>query len=473
MRFSPASALLTVLWLAFSGVAAAEQEQVAAGARALRDGDPAAAIAAFEAALAADGANGEAWLGLSAAAEMSGDWTRALGAARRAVALAPERVEALLAVARLLVRADRVEEALTAFRDVREVSPANAEAFLLPAIVLRDGGRADEAFALLEEGFLQAPSAAMGEQLAYMALATGQPARALEVADAALEAAPDSGDLMLAKALALAAEPSRRAGGAEWFESALSAGVSREGQARLEWARLLADLERWAEAAGQLERVTTLLPTNTEAYFRLATARRQLGNVAGAASALARYEELDAERTAAERRVRELGTALNEAQGEASANRLPAALARIEAVEGHESDARLMLLKAKILFSMNRREEALVAISRASRLAPLEVEASYLTALFAFSARRFGDSLTAVDRTLTLDPRVGEAWALRGSTLARLTRLEDAIASFERALALGYDSPQMRLDWASVLSDLGRGEESAAQLEARRKLMGG
>lgn len=168
-----------------------------------------------------------------------------------------------------------------------------------------------------------------------------------------------------------------------------------------------------------------------------------------------------------------LATALEEARREVSASRLPEALARIESVENHDSDAQLMLLKGKILFSMNRREAAFVAATRASTLSPLGVEASFLEALFAFATRRFTVSLTAVDRSLALDPLGGEAWALRGSALARMTRLEDALASFERALGLGYDSPQMRLDWAGVLSDLGRTKESEAQFEARRKLTGG
>ncbi len=465
-------ALAALLWL-LPALAAGQEDPAARGAQALAQGDWATARAAFEAAIGADGGDVTAWLGLSAVAEHDGDWMQALQAARRAAALAPERPEPHYALGRMLGRAGRLTEALAAFARTRELAPELEDAYLLPAILLRDADRGAEALALLEGGWAKAPTPRLGAQLAFMALAAGDPGRALEVVEVALTADGGNGDLLLAKALALAADPNRRAESPAWFERALAAGVAQEGRARLEWARLLSDLELWPEAIVQLEAASDLLPDEAEIFFRLAAARRQSGDTEGARAALERYQELNAATVAVERRGREIGTALNEAQELAAASRLAEALTRLDAVADGDTDPRMMVLRAKILFSLDRREEALAAAQSARELAPTGIEPTYLTALFAFAAGRIAESLTAVERTLNLDPGLAEAWALYGSALARSVRLEEAAASFERALTLGFDSPALRLDYAGVLSDLGRTEESRQQLEARERLIGG
>jgi tetratricopeptide (TPR) repeat protein len=347
------------------------------------------------------------------------------------------------------------------------------EAYLLPALMLRDADRGAAALALLEDGFAHSAGPRLAEQLAFLALAEGDAGRALEVAETVLGSVPDRGDLLLARALALAALPDRSSEAPDGFERAFAAGVTHEGRARIEWARSLSDLERWPEAVAQLDAAAALLPGEAEVFFRLAAARRQLGDAEGARAALRLYQELNAARVAAERRVREIGTALNEAQDLAQENRLDDAAAILSTVVGGDSDPRVMMLRAKVLFSLHRVEEAVAAAARAQELAPNEVEPSYLRALFAFSDGRMSEALAAVERALVLEPGLGEAWALRGSALARSSRLDEAEESFQRALALGFDSVALRLDYAGVLSDLGRKEESRRQLEARDRLMGG
>lgn len=450
-----------------------DEAPLASGARALQAEDAAAARGAFEAAVEAEPDNPAAWLGLAGAAELMEDWPSAIGAARRAAALAPERPEPHLALARALGRAGRVEEALAAFARVRELDPDDEEGYLLAAVLARDAGDAERAARLLSEGHERLATPRLAEQLTFLLLAQGQPDDALAMVERALADAPARGSLLLAKALALAARSEDREAALPWFARALEAGVANEGAARLEWARLLGDLERWPEAARQLRRVTAAMPEHPEAYFRLGTALRQLGDGEAAAAALTRYQELEAARVAAERRVRELGTALNEAQELANANDLEGALARLDGIAGGGADARVWMLRAKVLFSLDRRQEALEAIRRATQLAPLDLEPAYLRAAFAFALPEYPEALEQVERALVLEPRLGDAWALRGSTLARMGRVEEAALSFERALDLGFDSARLRLEYAGVLSDLGRDEESREQLEARERLTEG
>lgn len=472
-KLIPFCLLASSLIFGLTGQLGAQEDQLAAGRRALEAGDASAAIAAFQAALEVDGSLAPAWLGLSAASELEGDWVNALGSARRAVELAPDNPAPQLALSTLLARTGREAEALAAFERTRALAPELAEGYLLPGVMLWNDDRPEEASALLTAGFASTGDAAIAEQLGFLRLSSGAMGEALVIAEVALELAPDRGDLLLVKALALAADPDRRTEGELWIERALEAGVSNEGQARIERARLLAELERWPDAAAELERATALLPNLPEVFFRLSAARRQSRDLAGAQSAFERYEELNEQSVRAERSVREIGTALNEAQGLAGANKLDEALARLDAIEGGGGDRRVLVLRAKILFSLGRAAEALSAAAEAAALAPFEVEPAYLSALFAFAAGSYEESLTAIEVTLTLDSSLGEAWALRGSTLARLARLEAAIASFERALGLGFDSAQLRLDYAGVLSDLGRLEESGDQLEARQRLIAG
>jgi len=469
MRWTPA----VVLVLLSAAAGATQLDFVGQGAVALQKGDPAAARTAFESALEGDPEDAKAWLGLSAANELIGDWPKALQAARRAAALAPEQPEVQFALARLLGQAGELEQALVAFERTRALAPQLDDAYLLPALLLRDVDREADALALLEAGWSRAPSARLGEQLAFLALATGDAGRALEVVEGALLETPEAGDLLLAKALALAADAARRIEAPAWFAKAVAVGVAQEGPARLEWARLLGELERWSEAATQLEAAGALMPTEPEVFFRLAAARRLAGDAEGAAAALARYQELNAAVVAAERRVREIGTALNEAQELAGANRLDEALDRLAAISGGDTDPRVMMLRGKVLLSLGRGEEALAAAQVARDLAPNEVEPAYLTALFAFGLGRFTDSMAAIEQALALAPGFAEGWALYGSALARSARLGEAAASFERALELGFDSAALRLDYAGVLSDLGRAEESREQLAARELLIGG
>ena len=459
--------------LGLAGQLAAQEEQLAVGRRALSAGDASAAITAFQAALEANGSLAPAWLGLSAASELEGDWVNALGSARRAVELAPDNPAPQLALSVLLTRMGRGGEALAGFERTRTLAPELAEAYLLPAVMLWNEDRPEEASVLLAAGFDRTADPALAEQLGFLRLSSGSPGEALDIAEAALAAAPDRGDLLLVKALALAANPEREAEGVLWFARALEAGVSNEGQARLELARLLAEQGSWPAAAAELERAALLLPDAAEVFFRLATAQRQAGELERAESALERYQQLNEESVQNERAVRELGTGLNEAQALAGADQLEEALARLDSITGGDASSRAMVLRAKVLFSLGRRGEAVAAADAAAALAPFEIEPSYLTAVFAFAVERYAESLAAVEATLSLDPRLAEAWALRGSTLARSARFAEAVASFERALALDFDSAQLRLDYAGVLSELGRDEESRVQLEARQRLLNG
>ena len=126
-----------------------------------------------------------------------------------------------------------------------------------------------------------------------------------------------------------------------------------------------------------------------EVYYKLGAAQRLTGDLEGARQSLSRFQELKAASERRERRELEVGTALNEAQSLAAADRLAEALTRIdELLDDHPEEPRAHTLKAKILYSMRRLDEALEVIRAAVEGAPGAVEYHYLEGVFLVELRR-------------------------------------------------------------------------------------
>jgi predicted Zn-dependent protease len=248
--------------------------------------------------------------------------------------------------------------------------------------------------------------------------------------------------------------------------------VRDPGRIHLELGKVLLESGQPAEAIEQLVKAAELIPETEEVFYRLGAARRATGDTAGAAEALQRFQELKRQHEQDERLELQVGTALNEAQALAAANRLPEALARVrELLASHPEEARAHLLKAKILFSLGRPEDALTAVVRARELDPSLVEPYYLEGMFLLQLSRPAEARSALARAVSLDPELGEAFVLLGGAAAKMERPGEAATHFERALELGVDSPALRLGYAAALESLGRLEESAQQNEAYLRLV--
>ncbi len=449
--------------------------QPTTGLEALDRGDYPTARRHFEGALAEDPSSVEAWLGLAASAEGEGDVAAALRAARAAVDLATEGTpfygSAQRALGRALVAGGRVAPGLEALANCRRALPTQFDCHLAAALVERDLGRGEAAIAILEEGLEAvgggAGADALRRELGLLHLSAGAPEAAL----AAVAGPTTSGDVLLVRALSLAALPARREEAPGIFESALEAGAANEGRARLEYGRLLGELGRWQEATDQLRAASEQLPDEAQVWFRLGAALQQQGDGDGAARALERYRELE-ERDQGERRLeRELGTTLNEAQQLAVAGKPAEAWARLDAAgEAGDEEPRFWVLRSKLLYAQGRADDARKAAGKAAALDPTDAEAVFLVASFSLASGLAVEAVTAAEHLLVMEPGFGEGWALLGSALARAGRLPPAAEAFGRALTLGFESSNLRQEYAAVLSDLERFEESREQLEALRAL---
>ena len=460
------------------GEPAAEAEvisqKIAEGIQALESDDYDGAVHAFREALAAAPNSEPALLGLSEALALQGDSVAALAVARQALDAAPRSATATLAVARQLARLGESAQALQELRRLRALDPEELQGYRLSALLLRDLGRGDEAIALLElalEQDLRDPR--LEEELALLLIAADRPQEARHRAEEALAVHGETAGLQLAYGLAtVATDSADRAQAVSLLERALELGVQEPAKVHLELGSLLLESNRPLEAIEHLRLAEELSPNSPEVYYKLGAAQRMTGDATGARQSLARFQELKAEKEQEERLELDVGTALNEAQELATANRLPEALERLDKLlHDHPGEARAHTLRAKILYSLRRQREALAAIERSRLLDPTRIEPNYLEGMFLLELNRPAEARAALMRAVSLDPELGEAYVLLGGAAAKLNQPTEAVTHFERALELGTDSPSLRLGLADALASLGRLAESAEQEEAYRRLV--
>lgn len=415
----------------------------------------------------------------------SGDPVAALAEARAAVGRAPSEFEPALALARAFMALGRTGDALAAFSRARELAAvgaggdAVASAYLAPALLLRDLDRTGDAIRLLEEAVdRQLGSADVYEQLALLRLAEGRADQALAVASAAEAENLASPGLDLARGLALARHEDRRGEALGYLRRALDDGAGDPVVIRLEAAGILSADGRYPEAIEHLRAAEELAPDEPEVFYRLGRTLAAAGDREAAQAALERHRSLQGalERAAEIEQAAsaDLAAALSEAQRLAEAGDLEAALERLAGLPGRPDVSRaadVHSLRAKVLFSMARVDEAAASAAEARRLEPNRVEHNYLEGMFLHTGGRAADAAVALERALALDPGLGEAHALLGMIAAEAGRPAEAAERMGRALEHGLDgNAPLRFNYARVLEALGRSEEAAVQMEAFERL---
>ena len=421
-------------------------------------------------------------LGASVALERLGRVTEALATARKAQEVQPASPRVLRRIAQLQIRLDAPTEALATLEQWRRAAPTDPEPALTASMVLRRIERLDDAVAVLEEALESgAKSAEVYAAAAFLQLTLGDVEAALDLTEQGLEidsgvGGSGSGDLVLARGLALAASPESRSAAAELLEQALELGVADEAKVHLELGTLkLERAENGCDTEGleHLKTARRLRPDLAQVHFRLGSALRACGDQDGAVAALREFQRLNRRSEAQDHGGRQTGAALNEAQELAAAGRLTAALERVEvALAEAPDDARAWTLKGKILFSMKNVEAAVEAVREAGRLNPGRIESHYLEGLFLSRSGQLSQARQALERGLAVDSGSAEILGLLAAVLADQGELEAAARRFAEVLRLSADNPQLRLAYAQVLAQLGREDESRRQMELYRVLSG-
>ncbi|MFQ5793382.1 MAG: tetratricopeptide repeat protein, partial [Acidobacteriota bacterium] len=356
--------------------------------------------------------------------------------------------------------------------EARRLDPKEPTGYVLAALLLREGGRRAEAVELLQEGLAQGvEEPELAEELSFLLLSMGERQRARDVARDGLERHPRRAGLKMALGLAMVSTPDGRRESVELLSQALELGAPDPARVHLELGSVLSQLGRQDEALEHLREAVRLVPGSAEAHYRLGTALRAAGDLAGAQKQLERFQQLGRERDREEWSAKKLRAALNEAQKLALESRLHDALDRLERVlVSYPTEARAHGLRAKVLSSLGRQSEALESITRARELAPHVVEYHYLEGRFLLEFGRSNEGESCLRRALSLDPRLAPAYELLGVLAANNGWHEEAVEHFRRALSLGTDTPPVHLNLAEALRALGRIEESEEEMLAYRRL---
>jgi tetratricopeptide (TPR) repeat protein len=113
---------------------------------------------------------------------------------------------------------------------------------------------------------------------------------------------------------------------------------------------------------------------------------------------------------------------------------------------------------------------AIWALKKASESQGLAVPAGLLLASAHFTVNDLEEAIRAADRVLEVNPERLAALQLRAKANLGVHRLEDALADTERLLELAPDDYQNRAIHASVLFDMGRGDEAEAAHEFLKEM---
>jgi predicted Zn-dependent protease len=225
---------------------------------------------------------------------------RGVGASRRHLAdAADERLPALVAgvaprlsLARDLRQRGELEEALELLEDTRANRPDDVFVLHDLALTLIRMNRPADAREVLEHALaVDAEDARLHVKLGESWIASGEPARALDPANRAIELAPDRGPAYFLKGRALMFL-------ANWGEAylALKEASQRDGnpQIDLTLAEACTRLALPAEAEAALAEAAVQLPDFLPVHLDLATLRAGAGDLDGAHAALREAEAIDA-----------------------------------------------------------------------------------------------------------------------------------------------------------------------------------
>jgi tetratricopeptide (TPR) repeat protein len=194
-------------------------------------------------------------------------------------------VDALLA-ALADQRAGRAPDAERSYHAILAAQPGQPDASLHLGLLLLRQGRAPEAVPHLRVAAAARPDARIRLRLTEALLASGDPAQALQAADAAASFAPEVAEAWFLRGTALNAL-------GRWAEAeqALRAAIDRardHAEAHLNLGNALADLDRLDEAIVCLRRAATLAPELAEAHASLGFALTAAHDYPGAIAACER-----------------------------------------------------------------------------------------------------------------------------------------------------------------------------------------
>ncbi len=141
------------------------------------------------------------------------------------------------------------------------------------------------------------------------------------------------------------------------------------------------------------------------------------------------------------------------------------------AIRLNPQDAAVYNLKGETLNNLKRYEEALTTFERAIQLDPSLAIAYSNKGFMLYTLRRHGEALAACEQAIQLDPNNSSYYADKGLALYHLKRYEEALIACDQAIQLDPNLAIAYFHKGSVLELLGRSNE-ARLAHDRAKLLG-
>ena len=206
-------------------------------------------------------------------------------------------------------------------------------------------------------------------------------------------------------------------------------------------------LGRYEEALAQLQGAERRNANEAEVYYHLARAYGGLGRQDDRAQALARFAQLTKKgKEDAEGQRRAIGL-IEEAKALVEQGNLHLALARMEeARELRPSDDRLLFRLASVHYDLRQYDVAQAYAQEASSLAPSEWLYHYLSGLIAAGAGKWPQARRHLETAARLNSSAAEIQNALGEAAQHEGDLRGAVAAFQRAVELKPEEPAYRLN---------------------------
>ncbi len=428
----------------------------------------------------------------------------ALQAARAWTEALPRSAEAQRFVLQILLALNRPTEIATPLRSLLRLSPGTQRREMILALPPMLDRLSDKqatlrtvAPVLQEISRHPAHAGVAWISLGRLQLAAAQPALALESAQKAL--ALDSRSALPAWLALMLFE--QRVPGAEalvrrWLETP---DIEEPRLVRLEYARLLAEQRRDAQAWAEVVRLTRDQPEMAEPWLLEGLLLLRLERLDQAAAALEHYLSLQPAVTDARSRAQarlllsqvaegqgRLDAALAWLEGVADAETLPVvqarralllartgklaearALLRSQPVENPADERRQLLAEAQLLRELGRYDEALVIYAQATQRFPQDADLAYEHAMVAEKAGRREEMERLLRELIVRSPDYAHAYNALGYSMAdRNENLAEARELIRRALDLMPGDPFIQDSMGWVEFRLGHLEEARRVLQA-------
>ena len=374
-----------------------------AGQRALEAHNLPDAKAQFELALRADPNLAKAHVALGIAEFQSGDNARAIGHYRRALELQPNAFSVHYNLALAYLREKDMKNGLAELERATALNPRHADAAYNLGLVLLELGRPAEARRRLRQA---------------RALESSRPDIAFNLIRVELE--------------------TRRLEGARQEANAAARTFGNDPQWRAAVGNLFLEHGQPAEAAEHLAAALTLQPEAVEIRRKLAAARLEAHDPAGAVTVLGAPTSPEDHYLLASAHF--LLRHLVEAEQE---SRL--------ALAQEPREPRYLLLRARIGQRLGEHAAALEILRQVSELATKWSEPHYSAGVSYYLQRRYAEARASLGRALELDPRSARALFLYAATLVNEGKNRDGEAYMHRAIALEPSNARFRYHLGALL----------------------